>query len=242
MKKIVAIALLFVAISSDAVAPKNILEAMRDFEFVHVIEGLGRFRCSIMYKTPGIDLTIRLIPDKLFTFEETGMPDICLDLLNWSQGMVLITGPIGCGKSTTLAVLCEHINQTRNEHIISIEHPVEIVYTPKTSQITQREIGVHTLSQDNAMRAALRQDPDILLISDLRDLSTIQLAATAAETGHLVLGTMNTNDAAQTLLRIINSFPPQDRLSFCFLGDGHFAVLIRSACRTDSVRHPFGAA
>ncbi len=190
---------------------KKILESRLDIELVHVIEGLGRFRVSIMKKTPGIDLTIRLIPEKLFTFEETGMPESCRQLLKWSQGLVLITGPIGCGKSTTLAVLCELINQTRNEHIISIENPIEIVYTPKLSQITQREIGLHTLSQDNALRAALRQDPDILLISDLRDLSTIQLAATAAETGHLVLGTMNTNDAAQTLLRLINSFPPQDR-------------------------------
>ena len=190
---------------------KKILESRLDIELVHVIEGMGRFRVSIMKKTPGLDMTIRLIPEKLFTFEETGMPESCRELLKWSQGMVLITGPIGCGKTTTLAVLCELINQTRNEHIISIENPIEIVYTPKLSQITQREIGVHTLSQDNALRAALRQDPDILLISDLRDLSTIQLAATAAETGHLVLGTMNTNDAAQTLLRLINSFPSGDR-------------------------------
>ncbi len=190
---------------------KKIFESRLDIELVHVIEGLGRFRVSVMKKISGIDLTVRLIPEKLFTFEETGMPESCRELLKWSQGMVLITGPIGCGKTTTLAVLCELINQTRNEHIISIENPIEIVYTPKLSQITQREIGLHTLSQDNALRAALRQDPDILLISDLRDLSTIQLAATAAETGHLVLGTMNTNDAAQTLLRLINSFPPQDR-------------------------------
>ncbi|MFH1092665.1 MAG: PilT/PilU family type 4a pilus ATPase [Candidatus Omnitrophota bacterium] len=190
---------------------KKTFESRRDIELVHVIEGLGRFRVSIMHKTPGIDLTIRLIPDKLYTFEETGMPETCRELLKWSQGLVLITGPIGCGKSTTLAVLCELINQTRKEHIITIESPIEIVYTPKLSQITQREIGLHTMSQNNALRSALRQDPDILLISDLRDLSTIQLAATAAETGHLVLGTMNTNDAAQTLLRLINSFPPQDK-------------------------------
>lgn len=190
---------------------KNILNTRLDIELVHVIEGMGRFRVSIMRKTPGIDMTIRLIPETLVSFDEMGMPESCRELLQWSQGLVLITGPIGCGKTTTLAVMCELINQTRNEHIISIESPIEIVYTPKSSQITQREIGLHTLSQDNALRAALRQDPDILLISDLRDLSTIQLAATAAETGHLVLGTMNTNDAAQTLIRLVNSFPPQDR-------------------------------
>ncbi len=189
---------------------RNIFAENLDIELVHVIEGMGRFRVSIMKKTPGIDMTIRLIAEQLAAIDDMGMPESCRELLKWSQGLVLITGPVGCGKTTTLAVMCEYINQTRTEHIISIENPIEIVYTPKLSQITQREIGLHTLSQDNALRAALRQDPDILLISDLRDLSTIQLAATAAETGHLVLGTMNTNDAAQTLLRLVNSFPPQD--------------------------------
>lgn len=200
----------FVSVVLDG-EKKNIFQAKLDIELIHVIEGMGRFRVSIMKKTPGIDMTIRLIPEQLPVLEDMGMPESCRELLKWSQGLVLITGPIGCGKTTTLAVMCDYINQTRNEHIISIENPIEIVFTPKLSQITQREIGMHTMSQNNALRAALRQDPDILLISDLRDLSTIQLAATAAETGHLVLGTMNTNDAAQTLLRIVNSFPPQDR-------------------------------
>jgi twitching motility protein PilT len=182
-----------------------------DLELIYVIKGAGRFRVTVGKKTPGWDMTIRLIPMQLFSFEESGMPESCLELTQWSQGMVLVTGPIGCGKTTTLSVLTELINQTRTEHIISIENPIEFVFEPKMCQITQRELNLHTLSQGNALRAALRQDPDILIVSELRDNDSIQLAATAAETGHLVLGTMNTNDSAQTILRIVNSFSAEDR-------------------------------
>ena len=139
------------------------------------------------------------------------MPTSCAGLTKWAQGMVLITGPAGCGKTTTLAVLIEMINQNRHEHIISIEEPIEIVYEPKQCQITQREINTHTLSQANALRAALREDPDILVVSELRDLNSIQLAVSAAETGHLVFGTMNTIDAAQTISCIIDSFPAEEQ-------------------------------
>jgi len=124
---------------------------------------------------------------------------------------VLVTGPAGCGKTTTLAALVEMINQNRHDHIISIEEPIEIVYEPKQCQITQREINTHTLSQGNALRAALREDPDILVVSELRDLGTIQLAVSAAETGHLVFGTMNTTNAAQTISRVIDSFPAEEQ-------------------------------
>ncbi len=125
--------------------------------------------------------------------------------------MVLITGPAGCGKTTTLAALVDLINQTRHDHIITIEEPIEIVYEPKQCQITQREINTHTLSQANALRAALREDPDILVVSELRDLNTIQLAVSAAETGHLVFGTMNTVNAVQTISSIIDSFPAEEQ-------------------------------
>jgi twitching motility protein PilT len=182
-----------------------------DLELIYVMEGAGRFRLTVGKKTPGWDITVRLIPMDLFSFEQSGMPESCRELTKWSQGMVLVTGPIGCGKTTTLSVLTELINQTRTEHIISIENPIEYVFKPNMCQITQRQINLHTLSQDNALRAALRQDPDILIVSELRDNDSIQLAATAAETGHLVLGTMNTNDAAQTILRIVNSFSAEDR-------------------------------
>jgi len=195
------------ALTQDQLA---FFQAKGDFEFIYVLEGAGRFRMTLMKKRLGQDLTIRLIPMRIPTFEQLRMPEACKDLLEWTQGMVLVTGPIGCGKTTTLAALVEIINQQRSEHIITIEDPIEIVFEPKLAQISQREINLHTLSQDNAIRAALREDPDILVVSELRDLSTIKLAATAAETGHLVLGTMNTNDSIQTILRIINSFSPDE--------------------------------
>jgi len=190
---------------------QNIFYSTGDFEFIYVIEGAGRFRVTLTRKSTGCDVTIRLIPQEILSFEESGMPESCLELTKWTQGMVLVTGPIGCGKTTTLSILCDVINQTRKEHIISIENPIEVVYEPKQCQITQRQIGLHTLDQEAALKAALREDPDIIVVSELRDIQTIQLAATAAETGHLVFGTMNTNDSAQTILRIVNSFAAEDK-------------------------------
>ncbi len=189
----------------------NHFEKTGDAEYVHTINGYGRFRMALMKQRNGWDLTARLIPMEIPKFENTGMPASCVGLTKWAQGMVLITGPAGCGKTTTLAVLVEMINQNRHEHIISIEEPIEIVYEPKQCQITQREINTHTLSQANALRAALREDPDILVVSELRDLNSIQLAVSAAETGHLVFGTMNTIDAAQTISCIIDSFPAEEQ-------------------------------
>ena len=194
--------------------PKDILDHFvqaGDAEYVHTISGYGRFRMAIMKQRDGWDLTARLIPMQIPKFEDTEMPASCANLTKWAQGMVLITGPAGCGKTTTLAALIEMINQNRHDHIISIEEPIEIVYEPKQCQITQREINIHTLSQSNALRAALREDPDILVVSELRDLSTIQLAVTAAETGHLVFGTMNTTNAAQTVSNVIDSFPAEEQ-------------------------------
>ncbi|MDE2221804.1 MAG: PilT/PilU family type 4a pilus ATPase [Candidatus Omnitrophica bacterium] len=187
------------------------LEQTGDAEYVHTINGWGRYRMAIMKQRDGWDLTARVIPTDIPKFEATGMPSACTSLTKWSQGMVLISGPAGCGKTTTLAVLVELINQSRHDHIISIEEPIEIVYEPKHCQITQREIKTHTLSQANALRAALREDPDILIVSELRDLSTIQLAVSAAETGHLVFGTMNTINAVQTISAVIDSFPAEEQ-------------------------------
>ena len=194
--------------------PKKFLERFDqtgDGEYVHTISGYGRFRMSLLKQREGWDLTARLIPMEIPKFENTGMPASCANLTKWAQGMVLITGPAGCGKTTTLAVLIELLNQTRHNHIVTIEEPIEIAYEPKLCQITQREINIHSLSQTNALRAALREDPDILVVSELRDLNTIQLAVTAAETGHLVFGTMNTMNASQTVSTIIDSFPAEEQ-------------------------------
>ncbi len=182
-----------------------------DLEFVYVIPGGGRFRMVITRQREGWDMAARLIDTDIRSFEECGMPASCLGLTKWAQGLVLVAGPAGCGKTSTLATLIEHVNKERDEHIITIESPIEVVYTPKKAQITQRGIGTHTLSPANALRAALREDPDIIVVSELRDLEMIQLAVSAAETGHLVFGTMNTNDASQTVTSLINSFSPDEQ-------------------------------
>jgi twitching motility protein PilT len=143
--------------------------------------------------------------------EEAGLPEPCRELTKWAQGLVLVTGPVGCGKSSTLATLVDMVNRERHDHIITIEEPIEILYPPEHCRITQRQVGPHTLSRDAALRAALREDPDIIVISELRDLDTIRLAVSAAETGHLVFGTMNTTNATRTLNRLIDSFPPDEQ-------------------------------
>ncbi|MBP9855128.1 MAG: PilT/PilU family type 4a pilus ATPase [Candidatus Omnitrophica bacterium] len=182
-----------------------------DLEFVHVIEGAGRFRVTLMKQRYGVDITVRVIPLSISSFESLGLPASCKHLTKWSQGLVLVTGPAGCGKSATLSTLIDLVNEERYDHIITIEQPIEMIYTSKKCQITQREIHSHTLSQANALRAALREDPDIIVINELRDLESVQLAVTAAETGHLVFGTMNTTDAAQTIANLIDSFPADDQ-------------------------------
>ncbi len=197
-----------------AALPPHVLkdfEIVGDGEYIHTITGYGRFRMALMKQNNGWDLTTRLIPLDIPKFENTNLPPSCANLTKWAQGLVLISGPAGCGKTTTLATLVEMINQTRHDHIITIEQPIEVIYEPKFCSITQREINIHTLSQVNALRAALREDPDILVISELRDLQTVQLAISAAETGHLVFGTMNTVNAIQTISRVIDSFPSEDQ-------------------------------
>lgn len=182
-----------------------------DIETILEWPDLGRFRVAALRQRQGFDLTIRLIPQKIRTFEESGLPESCRELCHWAQGLVLVTGPAGCGKTSTLATLVELVNQDRRDHIITIEDPIEIVYQPNRCQITQRQIGRHTQSREAALRAALREDPDIIVISELRDLDTIQLAVSAAETGHLVFGTMNTINATRTIYRLIDSFPPEEQ-------------------------------
>lgn len=182
-----------------------------DLEFVHVIKGAGRFRVTLLKQRQGWDLTARIIPSTIPDIKQLGLPESCKSLTKWAQGLVLIAGPVGCGKTTTLSALVELVNQDRSDHIITVESPVEIVYTQKQCQITQREINTHTLSQAAALRAALREDPDIIVVSELRDLDSIQLAVTAAETGHLVFGTMNSNYASQTILTLLDSFPADEQ-------------------------------
>ncbi len=182
-----------------------------DAEYIHVIPGAGRFRMTVTRQRFGWDMAARLVDMHIRTFEQSLMPSSCLGLTKWAQGLVLVAGPAGCGKTSTLATLIEQINQTQDAHTITIENPVEVVFKAKRCQISQRAINTHTLSAANALRAALREDPDIIVVSELRDLEMIQLAVTAAETGHLVICTMNTNDASQTISSLINSFSPNEQ-------------------------------
>ncbi|HVF57745.1 MAG TPA: type IV pilus twitching motility protein PilT [Pyrinomonadaceae bacterium] len=178
-----------------------------ELDFSHPVPGVGRFRGNVFMQRNGIGAVFRHIPETVRTVQELGLPEQLNDLIDASEGLILVTGPTGSGKSTTLASLVHTINMTRRAHIITIEDPIEFVHQNEQSLINQREVSSHTQSFSNALRAALREDPDIIMVGELRDLETISLALTAAETGHLVFGTLHTNSAIKTIDRIIDAFP-----------------------------------
>ncbi|MCS7062645.1 MAG: type IV pilus twitching motility protein PilT [Methylacidiphilales bacterium] len=171
----------------------------------------GRFRVSIVRQRRGFDAVFRIINTQVRTMDELGLPEHLKTLTDYHNGLILVTGPSGCGKSTTMAALVEQINLSRRDHIITLEDPIEIVFEPKGCHITQREVHSHTESFAKALRAALREDPDVIMVGEMRDLETISLAITAAETGHLVIGTLHTSTAARTLDRVLDVFPPDQQ-------------------------------
>lgn len=183
-------------------------EQNREIDFSYGLPGIGRFRINVFYQRGSVGIAIRSIPYKIPKLEELGLPPILKELTKKPKGLILVTGPTGSGKSTTLASMIDIINETRDCHIVTIEDPIEYMHTHKKSIVNQREVGSDTLSFVNALRAVLREDPDVILIGEMRDLETIQAAITAAETGHLVLATLHTNNASQTIERIIDVFPP----------------------------------
>jgi twitching motility protein PilT len=187
---------------------KDDLERNLEIDISYFVEGLGRFRVSVHHEDRGLSASFRVVPSTIRTAEELGLPEAVQDLARLHQGMVLVTGPSGCGKSTTLAAIIDLINRESRRHIICIEDPVEFVHQTKRCHIDQREVGVHTRSFSSALRAALREDPDVILVGEMRDLETISMAITASETGHLVFSTLHTRNAAKTIERIINVFPP----------------------------------
>lgn len=182
-------------------------EATKDLDFAYAVPDLARFRGNIFMQHRGISGVFRIIPSKILSAEELMLPDGVLRMTNFKKGLVLVTGPTGSGKSTTLAAMIDLINSTRKEHILTLEDPLEFIHENKQSLLNQRQIGEHTESFASALRAALREDPDIILVGEMRDLTTISLAMSAAETGHLVFGTLHTNTAAKTIDRIIDVFP-----------------------------------
>jgi twitching motility protein PilT len=182
-------------------------EAMHDTDFPYEIPDLARFRANVFRDRFGMGAVFRQIPIEIVTAEKLGLSKEVLDLCYLSKGLVLVTGPTGSGKSTTLCALIDYINRNRGLHIITIEDPIEFVHQKKKCLINQREVHVHTKSFSNALRAALREDPDIILVGEMRDLETISIAIETAETGHLVFGTLHTTTAASTVDRIIDQFP-----------------------------------
>ena len=186
---------------------QNHLVKHQSLEFSMNVPGQGRYRCSIIKQRLGWDGNFRIIQNTVPTFEDLGLPEALKRLTEYPQGLVLITGPANSGKTTTLAALIDMINTKRTDHVITIEYPIEYVHTPKQCQITQREVGNHTESFAEALRAALRQDPDIIMVGELRDLQTISMAISASETGHLVFGTLHTTSAARTINKILDGFP-----------------------------------
>lgn len=188
----------------------KLLEERGDVDFAYS-PGFGRFRASVVQQRLGLDIVMRVISTKLRTMEELKLPEVCRTLTRFQNGLVLITGSVGSGKSTTLASLIDEVNKDRDDHIITLEDPVEYVFEPKGCHINQREVGVHTKSFAAALRGALREDPDVIMVGEMRDLETISLAITASETGHLVLGTLHTGNAARTLDRVLDVFPSDQR-------------------------------
>lgn len=186
---------------------KELFHENWELDFSYPLPNVGRFRVNVFMQRMGIAAVFRLIPERAQTVEELGLPLQLLDLLDASEGIVLVTGPTGSGKSTTLASMIHSINMSRRAHVITIEDPIEFVHQNEQALISQREVSSHTKSFHAALRAALREDPDIILVGEMRDLETISLAVTAAETGHLVLATLHTNSAVKTVDRIIDVFP-----------------------------------
>jgi len=214
----------------------NLKERFRkgsDLDFSYVSSDGGRFRVNVFRKATGIGATFRTIPTIVPTLESLGLPPVITKFCDLQQGMVLVTGSTGTGKSTTLAAMIDHINTTSNCNIISLEDPIEFVHASKRSQIVQRELGTHIPSFAEGVRASLREDPDVILVGELRDGETISMAMTAAETGHLVLGTLHTTSATKSVDRIIDALPAEQReQTKSFLAHSLHAVVTQSLVKT----------
>jgi twitching motility protein PilT len=187
------------------------LETDWQIDFAYAIPGHARFRVNAYFQRGSIGAAFRLIPAEILSIEQLGLPPVTHDFTSKPRGLVLVTGPTGSGKSTTLAAMIDEINQTREEHIMTVEDPIEFLHSHKKCVVNQRELGADAPSFALALRAALRQDPDVILVGEMRDLETISTALTAAETGHLVFATLHTQSAAQTIDRVIDVFPPHQQ-------------------------------
>ncbi len=222
------------AMLTSIMPPKNEDEYARnwDTDFAYAIPVQGRFRVNAFVDNRGPGAVMRAIPASAPTLEGLGMPPVLKEFCHLSKGLVVVTGPTGSGKSTTLAAMIDHVNRTRSDHIITIEDPIEFVHQPIRCLINQREVRTHTKSFANALRAALREDPDIVLVGEMRDLETMEIAIETAETGHLVFGTLHTNTAPSTVNRIIDQFPPDRQNQVrTMLADSLKGVVSQTLCK-----------
>ena len=222
-------------ILSEILSPEQqaFLKKNRDFDMAYELKGVGRFRCNFFYQHHGLGAVFRIIPTRILTLEELNLPEAIKTIAEFNKGLVLVTGPTGSGKSTTLAAIIDYINERRDAHIITIEDPLEFVHPNKKCIFTQREIGSHANSFAKALEVAGREDPDIILVGEMRDLETISLALTCAELGILVFGTLHTNSAPKTIDRIINAFPAdQQGQTRTMLSESLRAVIAQQLVKT----------
>jgi twitching motility protein PilT len=216
---------------------RDAFQSGRDLDFSYVAEEGGRFRVNVFHKDTGVGAVFRYIPNEVPTLDKLDVPPVLRDFCDFHQGMVLVTGSTGTGKSTTLAAMIDHLNTTRSLNIISLEDPIEFVHPSKNSQVIQRELGTHLTSFADGVRSAMREDPDVVLVGELRDADTISMAMTAAETGHLVLGTLHTTSAVKTIDRVIDALPGELReQTKSFLSQSLKAVVTQVLVKTPDGR------
>ncbi len=215
----------------------KVFEETGDVDFAYEIPGLARYRANFFRQKNGVGAVFREIPDKVLTCEDLGLPPVIRKLASLPRGLVLVTGPTGSGKSTTLAAIVDEANKTRKDHILTVEDPIEFTHESQKAVVNHREVGIHTRSFAAALRGALREDPDIILVGEMRDLETISLAIEAASTGHLVFGTLHTSSAAKTVDRVIDVFPTEQQEQIrSTLSDGLRAVVAQNLFRRIDIK------